>query len=85
MEELKEKDLESVAGGAGGAQKHVKIIGCKHCCNVRSSAKDLGEANKLGHAYLGDRYLFYGWSGNWAKVQYGSVRAYIYKDFIEIV
>ena len=77
--------LEEVAGGAGSSAKHAKIINCKNCVNVRSSASSADDKNKIGYAYLGDRYKFYGWSGNWAKIQYGARTGYVFKDFVEIV
>ena len=82
---INEADLEEVVGGAGGAKKHVKIVNCKNCVNVRSSANSRSDDNIIGKAYLGDRYVFYGWSGNWAKIQYGSEKAYVFKDFIQTV
>ena len=86
MEELvNDEVLEEVAGGASSSAKHAKIVNCQHCVNVRSTPEDLGDKNKIGYAYLGDRYKFYGWSGNWAKIQYGSRTGYVYKTFVEIV
>lgn len=85
MEMISEADLDDVAGGAGSAKKHVKIVNCKTSVNVRSSANSRTDDNKIGQAYLGDRYVFYGWEGNWAKVQYGARKAYIYKDYVQVV
>ena len=90
MEEIKfnainEEELEGIAGGAGSAKKHIKIVNCKNCCNVRSTPDSTTDKNKIGYAYLGDRYVFYGWSGNWAKIQYGSGKAYVFKDFVQVV
>lgn len=81
---IQEDALDEVAGGAG-AKKHVQIIGCKVCCNVRSSANSKSDANIIGHANLGDRYVFLGWSGNWAKIQYGAQKAYVFTDFVKII
>ena len=85
LEMINEEVLEEVAGGANVDRAHVQIINCKHCVNVRSSASSKSDDNKIGYAYLGDCYLFFGMEGNWAKIQYGSRKAYVYKDFIKIV
>lgn len=82
---INESELIEVAGGADTAKKHVQIVNCKNCVNVRSTPDSKSDANKIGYAYLGDKYVFYGWTGNWAKVQYGNVKAYIFKDFVKIV
>lgn len=79
------EELEEVAGGLTAAEKHVEIKGCKHACNVRSTPDSKTDANKIGYAHLGDRYVFYGWTGNWAKIQYGAVKAYVFKDFIKVI
>ena len=85
MEMVNEADLEEIAGGVGSAKKHIKIVNCRSNVNVRSSANSKSDSNIIGHAYLGDRYVFYGWSGNWAKIQYGSVRAFVFKDYVQMV
>ena len=87
MEEIiiNEEVLEDVAGGAGSVKKHARIINCKHCCNVRSTPDSKSDDNKIGHAYLGDCYIFHGWSGSWARIQFGSRKGFVYKDFIEII
>lgn len=85
MEAINEADLEDIAGGVSSGQKHVKITNCKHACNVRSSANSRSDDNIIGKAYLNDRYVFYGWRGNWAKIQYGSTTAYVFKDFVDII
>lgn len=85
FEMINEEVLEEVAGGASTAKKHIKIVNCKNCVNVRSSASSKDDKNKIGYAYLGDRYVFYGWEGNWAKIQYGAVKAYVFKDFVQTV
>lgn len=85
MNLMQECDLEEVSGGAGASKKHIKIVNCNHSCNVRSSANSKSDANIVGQAYLGDRYVFYGWSGNWAKIQYGSAKAFVFKDFVQMV
>ena len=84
LDMINEEVLEEVAGGAGAEKKHAQIINCKHCVNVRSTPDSKTDDNKIGHAYLGDKYVFYGWTGNWAKVQFGSRKAYIYKTFIKL-
>lgn len=80
-----EADLEEVAGGVTGTRRHIKIVNCRNYVNVRSSANSRSDANIIGKAYLGDRYVFYGWSGNWAKVQYGSKVAYVFKEYVQAV
>ena len=86
IEAVNEADLEDITGGVQtGSKKHAKIVNCRRSVNVRSSANSRSDDNIIGKAYLGDRYVFYGWSGNWAKVQYGSVKAYIFKDYIQMV
>lgn len=85
MEMINEADLDEIAGGANATKKHIKIVNCKSCVNVRSTPNSKSDANKIGLAYLGDRYVFYGWEGNWAKVQYGAVKAYIFKDYVQVV
>lgn len=82
MNKIPESELENVSGGAGGTA-HVQIIGCKRSCNVRAQAST--DSTLLGTASLGDRYVFYGWHGSWAKVKYGSQTAYIYKRFIKVL
>lgn len=82
---LDETALDEVAGGRGGAKKHIKIVNCRHDVNVRSSASSKSDDNIIGKAFLGDRYVFYGWSGNWAKIQYGAVRAFVFKDYVQTV
>ena len=85
LEMINEEVLEEVAGGANVDRAHVQIINCKHCVNVRSSANSKSDDNKIGYAYLGDRYVFYGWEGDWAKIQYGAGKAYVFKDFVQVV
>ena len=87
MEEIiiNEEVLEDVAGGAGSSRQHVQIVNCKNRVNVRSTPDATTDDNKIGYAYLNDRYVFYSWSGNWAKIQYGSRKAYVYRDFVKIV
>ncbi len=83
MDELKKDVLEEVSGGAGTAKKHVQIVNCQNRVNVRKLPDK--ESTKVGYAYLGDRYVFYKWVGNWAEIQYGSTVAYIFGDFIRVV
>lgn len=85
MDIIQETELDEVSGGAGSAKKHVQIVNCKHSCNVRSTPDSKSDKNLIGHANLGDRYVFYGWSGSWAKVQYGSAVGYIHQDFIKVL
>lgn len=85
MEEIKltQEALEQVAGGKSSQRFTVEIYNCKHRINVRKTPS--GEAELAGYAHLGDRYLCFGWEGNWAKVAYKNGIAYIYKQFIKIV
>lgn len=85
MNQIPEIELENVSGGAGSAKKHVQIVNCKVRCNVRSSAHSTPDDNRIGYANLGDRYVYYGSTGDWAKVQYGSVKAFINKKFIKVL
>lgn len=75
--------LEQIAGGKGVVRFTVEIFNCKHRINVRKEPN--GKAELAGYAHLGDRYVCYGWEGNWAKVAYKNGIAYIYKQFIKLV
>lgn len=85
IETVSEADLDEISGGAGAAKRHVKIVNCRTSVNVRSTPNSESDSNKIGQAFLGDRYVFYGWKGNWAQVQYGARKAYIFKDYVQIV
>ena len=82
-EEINNEVLENVSGGAGSASKHAIIVNCDVKVHVRQLPDK--DAPIVGSARLGDTYEFFGWSGSWAKVQYGEHKAYIYKNFIKVV
>lgn len=82
MNVLSEEVLEEVAGGAG-ANKYVEIVNCGRC-DIRSSPSASAD-NKLGYAYPGNHYPFYGFCGSWAKIRYALRTGYVSKKFVKVV
>lgn len=81
---LGDDELEAVSGGVSAGGRYARIINCMNSVKLRSSPRDMGDDNLIGFACLNEKYLFYGWSGNWAKVQYGNRIVYVYKDYVYI-
>ena len=82
---INEAELDQVAGGVNVANKKVKIVNVQNYCNVRSTPETTSKKNIIGKAYPNDTFTFYGWSGNWARVQFNSNKAYIHKDYVMVI
>ena len=82
---LNEEDLEEVAGGAGSSKKHAEIVNIKRRISVRSTPDAESEKNKLGYAWLGDRYIFLGWCDDWAEIYFGGRKGYLPASVVKLV
>ena len=62
--------------------KTATIVNCKYCVNVRAKASSASK--KLGTADKGSTWTVKGLSGNWVKIDFYGVNAYVYKRYVKI-
>lgn len=79
-----EKDLGEVTGGAGASgPNRVVIVNCASQVSVHSASITTDD-NIIGYAYLGRSYLFYGWAGNCAKIDFNGGTGYVVRSCVEL-
>ena len=77
-----EEELSKVAGGSNQAEM-VRVCGGGvvpvYCIPENKPS------NMIGYAYSGEQLKFYGFSGDFAKIDYNGRKAYVLKEYVEVL